>query len=427
MAPYRVLVVDDSAFMRKLISDLIGHNSIFSVVATASTGKEALEMTKRHKPDVITMDLEMPEMNGLEALQLIMRIQPTPVIMLAGISEEVTRATISALQHGAFDFIRKPSKSNVVEDVGMQLQEKLLLAVQTFRRNAYSSVFDTTGVSKPPAAPKKASGSNKPEISKSQAPKVKVSGPSEIPGVQERHISPDVQTTRTARAGADKTPKETANLPMEKKAVVSSVLPVVKEQSGKFRDLVAVGTSTGGPRALYQLLTTLPEQFPAPVLVVQHMPPKFTKSLAQRLDTQCRLHVTEAVHGERVKSGIVYIAPGGYHMELDKDEGGFIIRLSDREPRNSHRPSVDVMFESLLPFKELRRHTVIMTGMGNDGTRGMKALTEQGIESAIAEAEETCVVFGMPRSAIEGGGAKTVLPVDQIGAHLIEAVNRSKV
>lgn len=194
------------------------------------------------------------------------------------------------------------------------------------------------------------------------------------------------------------------------------------EATSSFEHIIAIGTSTGGPRALHEVITSLPAGLSAPVLVVQHMPPKFTKSLAQRLDSFSELEVVEAVQGDKLRAGVVYIAPGGHHMELAKDQGGYYVQLTQKPPRNGHRPSVDVLFESLTPFDELKRHAVIMTGMGSDGARGMKALADSGAESAIAESERTCVVYGMPRCAIENGSVKTVLPLQQIAAELQQAV-----
>ena len=181
---------------------------------------------------------------------------------------------------------------------------------------------------------------------------------------------------------------------------------------------MAIGTSTGGPRALHEVLTGIPADYPAPILVVQHMPPKFTHSLAQRLDNFCSIHVREAVDGEGVESATAYIAPGGYHMSLAKDNKGlYRIKLTQEGPRSGHMPSVDVLFESLLGQQQLKRHIVLMTGMGSDGAKGMKALQEDGAMTTIAEAENTCVVYGMPRSAVELEAVSHLLPI---------ATNRSK-
>ncbi|GMK48065.1 chemotaxis response regulator protein-glutamate methylesterase of group 1 operon [Paenibacillus glycanilyticus] len=437
MAPYRVLVVDDSPFMRKIFSDLIVQDPQFTIVATACNGIEAIEAVKKWKPDAVTLDLEMPELNGLDALQRIMIEQPTPVIMLSGISEENTRETIKALQLGAFDFIRKPmgAFSNDIVRVGELLLEKLRIAVLTKRYS--TAVMDTDK--------KKASiNRDMPEQSRVAQP---VKSAEEGNNRKRGLLQPEQQAeARDASAPAlEKKTKPTGGLRNPVKpltdggsrpygsapgipiAPVAAALEENKERkrfrhTDGFDQLIAIGTSTGGPRALHEVITSLPAQLAAPVLIVQHMPPKFTKSLAQRLDSFSELEVVEASQGDRLKAGVVYIAPGGHHMELAKDQSGYYVQLTQKPPRNGHRPSVDVLFESLTPFDELKRHAVIMTGMGSDGAKGMKALVDSGAESAIAESEQTCVVYGMPRSAIETGCVKTVLPLQQIAAELQHAV-----
>lgn len=190
--------------------------------------------------------------------------------------------------------------------------------------------------------------------------------------------------------------------------------------SSAFGQIVAVGASTGGPRALHELLTKLPGDLEAPILVVQHMPPKFTHSLAQRLNTFSAIRVREAVHGEIVETGTAYIAPGGKQMKLFKESGGlYRIRLTQEGARNGHMPSVDVLFESLVGLREIKRHVVLMTGMGSDGASGMMALRQDGAEIRIAESAETCVVYGMPRSAVEMGAVSHVLPLQQIAPFLV--------
>jgi two-component system chemotaxis response regulator CheB len=186
--------------------------------------------------------------------------------------------------------------------------------------------------------------------------------------------------------------------------------------------VVAIGTSTGGPRALQQVVTALPANFPAPVLIVQHMPPNFTKSLAQRLDASSQIHVVEAADGDRLRNGVAYVAPGGWHMIVKRDDLGYKIRLTKEEARSGHRPSVDMLFDSLLPYRGLKRHAVLMTGMGSDGAKGMLALKQSGAVSTIAEASETCVVYGMPRAAVELKGVTHQLPLHGIASKLIELV-----
>ena len=390
MTPFRVLVVDDSPFMRKIITDLIVRNREFAVVATAKTGSEAVEAARLWKPDVITMDLEMPEMNGLDALRRIMAIQPTPIIMLAGISEDNTSETIKALQLGAFDFIRKPSgdASTSIWKVAQQLQDKLKAAVSFKPNNRLSD-----GLSQ-------------------RKPAQQVPLPVTKPKPVKREIAP-------AAFSLDPLPP-----PLEVSIVgKSNSKQTAKPTSAIFDHVVAIGTSTGGPRALHEVITSLPAGYAAPVLVVQHMPPRFTRSLAERLDSFSEVMVIEAEQGSRVKAGMVYIAPGGFHMELAKDRSGYYIHLHEAEPRHGHRPSVDTLFESLIQRHELKRHAVLMTGMGSDGASGMKKLLDSGAATAVAEAEETCVVYGMPRSAIERGGVTAVLPLTQIAGHLTRIVN----
>ncbi|MDB5052069.1 MAG: chemotaxis protein CheY [Bacilli bacterium] len=346
MPPYTVLVVDDSIFMRKLISDIISENPLYQVIATAKNGREAVEKTITHKPDVITMDVEMPEMDGLQALKIIMKENPTPVIMLSNLTKAGANETIQALEWGAIDFVKKPSGSISLDlhKVKSLLFEKLEIAVSS-----------------------------------------KVSKNTSLTGAIQRNAS---YIKRTPAFG--------------------------------FNHIVAVGTSTGGPRALQQLLSGIPEAFPAPIVIVQHMPPNFTKSLAQRLDTISNINVVEAEDGLPLEASTAYLAPGGFHMRVYKDgTKNYCLRTSKEDPRSGHRPSVDILFESLVPFTELKRHVILMTGMGSDGAKGMLALKNAGAMSTIAESEETCVVFGMPRAAIELQCVKYILPQQKIAEQLV--------
>lgn len=355
MKPYKVLIVDDSAFMRRMISDLISEdNAQFTVVGTAKNGKEAVEMNLSLQPDVITLDVEMPVMNGLEALRNIMRSRPVPVIMLSSLTHEGALETIEALQNGAVDFIQKPSGSISLDiyKVKSSLIDRLQTAVQSKIQQVETSE------------------------------------------------SKQLSVTNTTPKGR-----------------------MVQNRPSKGKHIVAIGTSTGGPRALQKVLSDLPSDFPAPIVIVQHMPPKFTKSLAQRLDSICAIHVVEAEDGMLLESGVAYIAPGGMHMLVKGRNDSLSIKLDQGGPKSGHRPSVDVLFESLLPFHRLKRHIVLMTGMGSDGAKGMKELKKTGAETTIAESEETCIVYGMPRSAVNFGVVDYVLPNDKIGNALIAAVN----
>lgn len=193
----------------------------------------------------------------------------------------------------------------------------------------------------------------------------------------------------------------------------------------EIRQLIGIGTSTGGPRALDTVLGSLPSGFPHPILIVQHMPPHFTRMLAQRLHNISPLRVKEAEDGEPIRAGTAYVAPGGFHMTADDAGGSYVIRLNQEEPRSGHRPSADVLFESIGRLSRLKRHYVLMTGMGKDGARGMLLGKEQGAASTIAEAKETCVVFGMPRAAIEYQCTDHIVPLDRIAAKLVEVTQRA--
>lgn len=372
MRTYNVLVVDDSIFMRKIITDLITEDPQFRVIGTAKNGIEAVEMVKTLKPDAITMDIEMPLMNGLDALKKIMSEQPTPVIMLSSLTQEGARETIIALERGAVDFVGKPSGSISLDlhKVKVLLLEKLHIAVRTNAAKFAVNPVRTTIFEKLRAA-------------------------KEIIAKQETAASSEHQNPAKPASAA----------------------------STQVQQLVAIGTSTGGPRALHQVISNIPADFPAPVVIVQHMPPNFTKSLAQRLDSVSALHVVEAENGMTLNNGCAYIAPGGYHMMVARNGPGmYKIYLSKEDPRNGHRPSVDVMFESLLPLKELKRHVVLMTGMGSDGARGMLSLKQAGAVTTIAESEETCIVYGMPRAAVELQCVTHILPQQEIAHQLTQAV-----
>lgn len=487
MPEFKVLIVDDSPFMRKVFSDVIDADAAFEVLATASNGKEAVDLTMKLKPDIITMDLEMPLWNGIEALKRIMALQPTPVIMLSAVTDNGTRDTIRALQYGAIDFIRKPDGAVKLDirQVGEQLLEKLHIALETVSSGALRMlpaveeqgeaaveivpvVIDSP---KPPAektikpdAPAEPLP-NKTRIVESFKPPdqpVKTRT-TEIPRKLDRvpdkpdssrltsnNASPGLSTSRLPERPLVKdlvsqTVKKAASLELKAATPKKSVRTTVTEAqvnrdqsqatppttnpkpSSSFTHLVAIGTSTGGPRALHEVLTGIPADFPAPILVVQHMPPKFTHSLAQRLDNFCSINVREAVDGELIETATAYIAPGGKHMSLRKEvTGTYRIKLSDEAPKGGHKPSVDVMFESLVGHQQLKRHIVLMTGMGSDGAKGMKALQSDGAQTTIAEAEQTCVVYGMPRSAVELGAVSQILPLQGIAPVLVQEVKSRK-
>ncbi|MGW9528265.1 chemotaxis protein CheB [Paenibacillus terrae] len=508
MCAYRVLVVDDSAFMRKIVSDLIVRDDSFDIVGTAANGKEAVEKVKELQPDLVTMDVEMPEMNGLEALPLIMAAHPLPVIMLSGINEQGMKETIMALEAGAFDFIRKPSVSHAqdIQQVGKALLEQMHTAMQAVRSrlerkeaNERKAALEQTlegqavadkgvegkaptgnapivpiaSATAAPVPPKRDTGKSvpvaKPEQKQPQTgssvtdsrlskPVAQPRKTAQAPATQKKE--PPKATERTpgqlnisdtvaakSLHGTDKgglskpEPRKTVSTPVPSAPVVpmaatppvtAPIVPAATKgfslkkggvYSSNFRKLVAVGCSTGGPRALKTLLEHIPGDFPAPIVIVQHMPPNFTRSLAQRLNTLSPLRVVEAEQGMTLETGTAYIAPGGYQLRIVPGASGkYTVSLKTEEARNGHRPSVDTMFESLLPLTSLERHLVLLTGMGSDGAKMMKKLYDAGVQSTFAENEETCVVYGMPRSAVELKCVRHLLPMQEIAPKLVQVV-----
>lgn len=444
MKPFRVLVVDDSAFMRKIFSDFIERDPSFQVVGTATNGLEAVEKVTELDPDVITLDVEMPKMNGLDALKLIMSSGPRPVIMLSGINEQGMRETILALEAGAFDFIRKPSISNAldIEQVRSELLKQLNAAMQAKQRRALWEEEEQRRRSADITVPLSPKLSDKTLNKKLQVKETK----SANKGNEQRSKRLDSQPLPKLQSAGEKPARAKGTTPSEFKSKQAEPIPAVpvkpvappkienrppretkSQTSLEFMDVVAVGCSTGGPRALKVFLEQIPGDFCAPIVIVQHMPPSFTKSLAQRLNSFSELEVMEAEQDMILERGKAYIAPGGSHMRVHRSiSGDYQIKISQDEVRNGHRPSVDVLFESLLPLTEINRHTVLMTGMGSDGAKMMKKLYDAGVTSTYAESEQTCVVYGMPRSAVELGCVNNILPLHDIAPRLVQAVNNGK-
>jgi len=359
--PIGVLVVDDSPFMRMTLQKILNQDPGIKVIDTARDGREGILKLQALRPQVVTMDVEMPVMNGLQALEEIMRWQPTPVIILSAVTTEGTQSTLKALDLGAFDVVTKPSGSPGAD-------------LQALSRDLVEKV-------------KAAAGINPARLRRKVMPL----------GVTAQAAPPRVLPSTAERMGV--TPKHEI-------------------------EIVAIGTSTGGPSALQAVLPMLPGNFPVPVLVAQHMPPGFTGPLAQRLNGLCPLNVREGIHGEVLKAGTVYVAPAGKQMQVQRKVGQLTLHIGDVAPITTlYHPSVDVMFLSLAKVVGKGTLGVVMTGMGSDGTKGMKEL--KALEGfAIAESEETCVVYGMPRSLVEAGLADRVVPVGEIGRTIVECVMR---
>lgn len=363
----KVLVADDSAFMRKLIQNILVASHRFEIAGIARNGREAIQKIRELKPDVVTMDIEMPILDGIEALKIIMNETPIPVVMLSSTTKRGAENTLLAIQCGAVDFIAKPSGT-------------ISLDLQKISTEIISKVFSASKAN----LNRLAINANEANLFPSPLPKCS-------------KIEPD-----------------TTSIPG--KATIS--------WQSSAKKLICIGTSTGGPRALQTVLTKLPGDLKAPVLVVQHMPPGFTKSLANRLNSLSSLTVKEGENGEGLKAGTAYIAPGGYHMKVKEDNGKLMIELDRSEPRNGLRPSVDILFESVGFISDYAKIFVVMTGMGADGADGLIHMKKQHVTNmkVIAESEETSIVFGMPKAAISTHMVDEIQNLEDIAKTILKYV-----
>ena len=361
MKNIRVLVVDDSAFLRRAIPRILESHPEIEVIGTASNGQEALEKIKELQPDVITLDVVMPVMDGLTALKIIMRDMPTPVIMVSSLTTKGAKETLEALSLGAVDFISKPSGqiSLDIDTVSDTLLKKI--------KAAYVS-------------------------------KVKIASQIDVTRQKFRDLMTDLSTGKVPPA----------TIPTKAKDPVAG------------RSLVAIATSTGGPAALQMLLPGLPADLNAGVVIVQHIASGFTLPLAERLDSLSKIKVREAKDGMPIRPGEALIAPAGIHLHVASANGSLVIRLT-QEPVNAlHHPSADVLFQSIAKCCPKETCAVIMTGMGDDGARGMLAIQQAG-GWTIAQDEATSVIYGMPRKAVAYGGVSVSLPLDQIAAGIVQS------
>lgn len=354
MKSIKVLVVDDSALMRKIVSDMLNEESDIEVVATARNGKDALKKIKTLDVNIITLDVEMPLMNGIDTLKELKRNKISlPVIMLSGMNRESPKLTMECLDLGAFDFISKPS--GVISIDINKVQDELILKVR--------AAFD-----------------------------------------------------KCSREGTCEIGNLSANLNIE------SYREKINKASFGNIEAVAIGASTGGPRALYEVITKLPGDIGVPIFIVQHMPVGFTKAFAERLNSNSRLEVVEAQEGEIYKRNKVYVAPGGFHMEV-KNDGK--IHLNEKSALWGVRPAVDILFKSAAEVFKDKILSVVLTGMGKDGAEGTEVIKQKG-GITIAEDKSTCVIYGMPKVAYETGAVDFVIPLDKIADEIIKIVNKTR-
>ena len=347
MAKIKVLIIDDSALIRSLMKEIINGQSDMEVVGQAPDPVTARELIKQVNPDVLTLDVEMPRMNGLEFLEKLMRLRPMPVVMVSSLTQHGNEVTLKALELGAVDFVTKPSLgvSEGLNELSQEIGDKIRAAARArIRRHALNESV--------PSTPKPLAG-------------------------QFLHTT---------------------------------------------EKLICIGSSTGGTEALKEVLTRMPASSPG-VLITQHMPESFTASFANRLNGLSAMTVKEAEHNERILPGHAYIAPGHSHLLVKKSGAYYYTELSKSEPVNRHRPSVDVLFHSAAQVLGPNAVGVILTGMGKDGAQGMQAMRNAGAHT-VAQNEATCVVYGMPKAAVELGAAMEVVPLQDIAARVLEHLGR---
>lgn len=383
--PYKVLVVDDSSFFRRRVTDILNKDSNLTVIDVAVNGQEAVEKALSLKPDVITMDIEMPVLNGIEAVKQIMAKAPTAILMFSSLTHQGAKSTLEALDAGALDFL--PKKFNEIasnnEDAGSLLRQRVAELARKKTPLRSSPRAPTLSPTPVPAKPR-AFGRN--------------SRIEEKPTVRERTLT---------------------NKTVNKEHLVPSSF---KRSSGKEYKLLAIGTSTGGPVALQKILTQLPKDFPLPIIMVQHMPAAFTKAFAERLNSLCQISVKEASDGDVLKPGCAYLAPGGRQMVLDgKHTSAKIKILDDNSPRIAFKPSVDISFGSAAKVYSGSVLAVILTGMGSDGREGSRMLKSKGA-TIWAQDEETCVVYGMPQAVAVAGISELALPIDSFASSIVKEI-----
>ncbi|EGQ7831650.1 TPA: chemotaxis response regulator protein-glutamate methylesterase [Vibrio vulnificus] len=370
----KVLVVDDSSFFRRRVSEIINAESRLEVIDVAVNGKEAVEKAKRLKPDVITMDIEMPVMDGISAVREIMASVPTPILMFSSLTHDGAKATLDALDAGALDFLPKK-----FEDIARNRDEAVSLLQQRVIQIASKRAF----MRRPLAS---------------------------SASVQERPQSTLNRPTTGLRREAP------AQAPVSRAPVAAKF-----RASGKKYQLTAIGTSTGGPVALQKILTKLPANYPHPIVLIQHMPATFTAAFASRLNSLCKIQVKEAEDGDVLQAGVAYLAPGGKQMMIDGRPGAARLRIIDGGERMNYKPCVDVTFGSAAKIYADKVLSMVLTGMGADGREGARMLKSAGA-TIWAQDEDSCVVYGMPQAVAKAGLSTEDLPLERIAERMLVEV-----
>lgn len=385
-----VLVVDDSGFFRKRLTEILSASGQIKVVGAATNGREGVELAEKLRPDVITMDYEMPVMDGISAVREIMRKRPTPVLMFSSLTYEGARVTLDALEAGAVDFL--PKNFEEIARDSSQLQKILIqriLDVSGSRPNSRPAAAEPS-----PSAPEPRPAAREPAVRRSL--EARASRPAPRPST----LQPRTETPQ---------PAEPARRPGRKTAA-------------RNYSVVAIGTSTGGPVALQKVLTVLPANFPAPLVLVQHMPASFTPAFAERLNKLCRIEVRQAEDGDVLRPGLALLAPGGKQMMIESRSGQARVRILPGDERLNYKPCVDVTFGSLARSFPGKTLGLILTGMGSDGKEGCRMMKQTG-SVVWSQDERTSVIYGMPMAVAKANLTDEVLPLDEIGPRLIEGVS----
>ncbi len=354
MPKIRVLIVDDAVVVRRLLADALSSDPAIEVAGTAVHGRIALLKSPQLNPDLVTLDVEMPEMDGLATLVEIRKLYPKlPVIMFSTLTERGASATIEALTLGANDYVTKPASAGSIGASTQRIRDDLIPKIKALCANVVG--LETPEPVMSPARP--------------------------------RYRAPKPSVTRPPQR----------------------------------IDIVTIGVSTGGPNALGKLLSALPANFPVPLVIVQHMPPIFTKHLAQRLASQCNIHVCEGTSGDILRGGWAWVAPGDYHMALSRQIVAVQLEINQAAPENSCRPAVDVLFRSVSDIYNGHTLAVVLTGMGQDGLRGCEVIRQAGGQ-IIVQDEASSVVWGMPGSVARAGLADVILPLEQLASEIVRRV-----
>ena len=395
----KVLVVDDSSFFRRRVSDIINAAPRLEVIDVAVNGKEALEKALSLKPDVITMDIEMPVMDGISAVREIMAKQPTPILMFSSLTHDGAKATLDALEAGALDFLPKK-----FEDIARNKDEAVALLQQRVQQIASRRTMmrRTPLVSRSPRM-----------LPSSASISTSISAASSTLGASSLNTSARMASNKPADSAMAKTSSAAAQTPLQARF----------RASGKTYQLTAIGTSTGGPVALQRILTQFPRNYPHPILLVQHMPATFTAAFAARLNSLCQITVKEAADGDVLQPGIAYLAPGGMQMMLEGRPSSAKLRIIDGGERMNYKPCVDVTFGSAAKIYHDKVLSVILTGMGADGREGARMLKNAG-STVWAQDEESCVVYGMPQAVAKAGISTENLPLERVAERILVELKR---